>query len=252
MVNDGFPLGVADRLGWYVYRLTDPLGNDETFYVGKGWGDRIFAHVRGALAEPSDGDVLDFKTERIRQIHEAGLDVGHVVHRHGIADEAAAYEVEAALIDAYPGLTNKAGGRGSGDRGPRTVLEVIAQYSIEEFEVREPLLLVSISKGLTDGPEEIYQAARFAWTVGLAEVERRKLVLAHNGGIVVGAFRWDEWLRGTKENFPDLGHEPKRWGFVGRWADQADREYYVGKRVPSRYRGWRPWWYCPPGVGGST
>ena len=246
MANDGFPLGVADKLGWYVYRLTDPLRNDETFYVGKGQGDRIFAHVRGAVAEPSDSDVLDLKTERIRQIHEAGLDVGHVVHRHGIIDQVAAYEVEAALIDAYPDLTNRAGGHGSGDRGPRTVLEVIGQYETEEFEVREPLLLVTISKGLSDDPEEVYHAARFAWTVSLPGVEGRKLVLAQSGGIVVGAFRWDNWLEGTRENFPDLGDEPKRWGFRGRWADSAERDSYVGKRVPSRYRGWRPWWYCDP------
>ena len=108
---------------------------------------------------------------------------------------------------------------------------------------------MTISKGLSDDPDDIYHAARFAWTVSLPKAETRKLVLAQNGGIVVGAFRWDEWLRGTRENFPNLGDEPERWGFVGRWADSADREYYVGKRVPSRYRvrgAANPVRYCPP------
>jgi hypothetical protein len=34
MHPDKFPVGVAERLKWYVYRLIDPR-NGETFYVGK-------------------------------------------------------------------------------------------------------------------------------------------------------------------------------------------------------------------------
>lgn len=44
--SDAFPAGVAEKLKTYVYRLIDPR-NGETFYVGKGRGDRVFAHVRG-------------------------------------------------------------------------------------------------------------------------------------------------------------------------------------------------------------
>ena len=49
MTINRFPVEVAERLKWYVYRLIDPR-NGETFYVGKGQGDRIFQHVKGALA----------------------------------------------------------------------------------------------------------------------------------------------------------------------------------------------------------
>jgi hypothetical protein len=38
---NGFPPGVAEKLKTYVYRLIDPR-NGETFYVGKGKGDRVF------------------------------------------------------------------------------------------------------------------------------------------------------------------------------------------------------------------
>src|ERR1700749_3294189 len=97
-----FPSEVAQKLKTYVYRLIDPR-NGETFYIGKGHGDCVFAHVRGEL--PPDSDGLDAKLKRIWAIHAAGFKVAHVIHRHGM-DDKTAIEVEAALIDAYPGLTN--------------------------------------------------------------------------------------------------------------------------------------------------
>ena len=44
-----FKKGVAEELGFYVYRLIDPR-NGQTFYVGKGRGDRVFAHINDELA----------------------------------------------------------------------------------------------------------------------------------------------------------------------------------------------------------
>jgi uncharacterized protein len=44
-----FPPEVAARLGTYVYRLIDPRSG-ETFYVGKGRGNRVFAHIRAEEA----------------------------------------------------------------------------------------------------------------------------------------------------------------------------------------------------------
>lgn len=59
--------GVADHLKWYVYRLIDPR-NGETFYVGKGRGNRVFEHSKGALSAPKDEDVVDLKLQRIKEI----------------------------------------------------------------------------------------------------------------------------------------------------------------------------------------
>ena len=75
MARDSFPAGVAEQLKWYVYRLIDPR-NGETFYVGKGRGNRIFAHARGdynstinqgALAsdEEDNEDASELKMKRI-------------------------------------------------------------------------------------------------------------------------------------------------------------------------------------------
>ena len=83
MARDEFPQGVAEQLKWYVYRLIDPR-NGETFYVGKGQRNRIFQHAKGALSRIEDEDEVDLKTQRIKEIEAAGLEVGHLVHRHGI------------------------------------------------------------------------------------------------------------------------------------------------------------------------
>jgi len=108
---ESFPPEVVYRLKTYVYRLIDPR-NGETFYVGKGKGNRVFAHIR---AEQSlDGDDIDNKLKRIREIRIAGFDVAHVIHRHGM-DDKTAIEVEAALIDAYPEVLNDVGGVHSND-----------------------------------------------------------------------------------------------------------------------------------------
>src|ERR1700722_2207392 len=108
-----FTKQMTDRLKYYVYRLIDPR-NGETFYVGKGTGNRVFAHVKGELG--TDVDALTDKLQRIRDIRVGGFDVAHVIHRHGM-DELAAFEVEAALIDAYPEAINTMGGRASDERG---------------------------------------------------------------------------------------------------------------------------------------
>lgn len=92
---ESFPPEVARELKTYVYRLIDPR-NGETFYVGKGRGDRVFAHVHGE--QKLEGDDLDNKIKRIREIRLAGFEVAHVIHRHGMDDETA-LEVEAALIE---------------------------------------------------------------------------------------------------------------------------------------------------------
>ena len=59
MTVDHFPQKVVEELKWYVYRLVYPR-NGETFYVGKGKGDRVFEHPKG-ITGGYDYDVEDQK-----------------------------------------------------------------------------------------------------------------------------------------------------------------------------------------------
>jgi hypothetical protein len=236
MQRDKFPPGVADRLKWYVYRLIDPR-NGETFYIGKGKDNRIFQHAKGALSSTADEDSVYLKLSRIKAINAVGLDVGQVIHRHNIENEKVAFQIEAALIDAYPGLTNQVGGHGSDDYGCRHVEEIVRDYAAEPFEAREPLILICIARTYEEEGKSIYDAVRGTWRVNVNKVRKFKLVLAHRHGVVVGVFRPKEWLQSTKEYFPWLPEDiPGRFGFVGDPAESAVKSHYLNRRVPDEFR----------------
>ncbi len=236
MQRDRFPPGVAERLKWYVYRLIDPR-NGETFYVGKGQGDRVFEHAKGALSAAQDEDSADLKFQRIKDISVAGRDVAHVIHRHNIENAHLAFQIEAALIDAYPGLTNKVSGHGAGDYGCRHVEQIVSEYAAQPFEAREPLILIPIAKSYEEAGREIYDAVRGVWKINVNKAKNFRLVLAHRRGLVVGVFRPTEWLAATRANFPWLENDiAGRSGFVGEPAEQTTESLYIRKRVPDEYR----------------
>ena len=87
MDSNGFPQEVVEALGCYVYRLIDPRSG-ETFYVGRGRGQRIFSHASGEVDDENQ-DAVDPKLARIREIRALGMDVQHVIHRHGMSEAVA-------------------------------------------------------------------------------------------------------------------------------------------------------------------
>jgi len=224
---------VEMKLATYVYRLIDPR-NGETFYVGKGKGNRVFAHAR---AENSlDGDEIDNKLKRIREIRNSGFEVAHVIHRHGM-DEETAFEVEAALIDAYPGLTNTIGGSRGAEFGVMHADEIIRRYSAEPAVFVHKAILISVNRTAFD--HSLYDATRFAWKIDPHRARKGEVVLATQQGLIIGAFLPSHWLPATPENFPGLGPPggaPGRIGFVGEEAPEDMKRLYVGKRVPEEYR----------------
>jgi hypothetical protein len=239
---DRFPPGVAGHLKYYVYRLIDPR-NGETFYVGKGKGNRVFHHARGAIdrtEEDRDEDEVDAKLRRIRSIALAGFNVAHVIHRHGIEDEQTAEEVEAALIDAYPGLTNKVAGYGSDEFGVAHATEIIDRYEARPFVPEHRLLAIAVRVSISEGRREsVYDATRFAWKISPERANRADYVLGHDRGVVVGVFKAIRpWMKATKENFPTLATEdrPGRWGFEGIEAEAEVQAQYMRKRLPDEYR----------------
>ncbi len=226
-----FPKEVIDEINNYVYRLIDPR-NGETFYVGRGTGNRVFQHMKCELKNKDD--IITDKIKTIREIRIAGLNVIHVIHRHGM-DKDTAEEVEAALIDAYPEVKNEIGGYGSSDYGPMNALEIINKYKAEEAKFENKVLMITINKSVSD--RSIYHATRFAWKIDKKRAENAEYVLSIKQGIIKGVFIPTEWKEATLVNFPEFHEDiPGRYGFIGREADNPIKELYLGKRVPDKYR----------------
>jgi len=226
---ESFPPEVVEKLKTYVYRLIDPR-NAETFYVGKGKGNRVFAHIRAE--QNFGGDEIDDKLKRIREIRVGGFEVAHVIHRHGM-DDKTAFEVEAALIDAYPGLANDVSGH-SNEYGAMHAKEIVCRYCAKPAVFQHKALLISVNRSAAE--TSLYEATRYAWKISKSKAKQAEVILATRQGLIVGAFVADDWLDATVANFP--GHEDVRGrlGFIGREACDAIKKLYVGKRVPDEYR----------------
>ncbi|MEE9433620.1 MAG: hypothetical protein V3V15_05230 [Sphingorhabdus sp.] len=222
---------VCDKLGAYVYRLIDPR-NGETFYVGKGLGNRVFDH---ALGENISDEEVDGSTRlsRIREIMLAGFSVQHVIHRHGL-DNKTAMQVEAALIDAYPGLTNVITGKGSRSVGAMHADQVKALYEAKELELQHNVVMITINRSSAD--DSVYEAVRYAWKLNHKRAEKACYVLAVVHGLVVGVFVAKEWLPATPENFEGRETRESRFGFRGSEASEDIQKLYLRKRVPASFR----------------
>ena len=193
-MRDNFTEEVSKKLGHYVYRLIDPR-NGKTFYIGRGQGNRVFEHIREAINRTADGydNTLPLKIDVIKRIGAAGLQPIHVIHRHGMSKETS-IEVEAALIDATPGLTNLLTGYGSNERGPAHVDQLAEQYEATEieFDSRHKILVIKV-KPETVEERGVYEAVRWAWQIDRKRAEKADYVLAVVDGICRGVFVVDAW-----------------------------------------------------------
>jgi uncharacterized protein len=223
-----FPPEVIEKLKTYVYRLIDPR-NGETFYVGKGKGNRVFAHIRAEI----DGDEPGEKLKRIHEIRAAGFDVAHVIHRHGL-DDSTASEVEAALIDAYSGLTNAITGSGSNEFGAMHAQEIVNKYQAVPAEFKHRAIIINVNRSATE--TSLYDATRYAWKIDAKKAGRAEIVIAVRYGLIIAVFIAEQWLPANADNFPGREPVPGRFGFIGSEAPDATRRMYIGKRLPDEFR----------------
>jgi uncharacterized protein len=223
-----FSQAVSDKLKCYVYRLIDPRSGT-TFYVGRGRGNRVFSHAAGDEEPSGSEDAESLKIRMIREIKNDGFQVQHVIHRHGM-DEESAREVEAALIDAYPGLTNIQQGYENA-RGAIHATQVIRLYEADEAKFQHNVILITINRTIEDRPT--IDAVRYAWKIDPIRAHKVDYVLAVANGMIVGVYVADEWLPATLENFPGFPlTDPERFGFRGHEAPDDVKALYFQKRVP--------------------
>ena len=143
---DHFSPETITKLDHYVYRLIDPR-NGNTFYVGVGQGNRIFDHIKGVIQYKGEEDFLSLKMENIQEIIKANMQVIHIIQRYGMSKDTA-LEVEAALIDTFPGLTNLVRGHHSMDRGITSAYEIEQETKLPVYEKPKNLNYMIIKKNV--------------------------------------------------------------------------------------------------------
>lgn len=239
------PEYMHDEVGYYVYGLIDPR-DGKPFYIGKGRGNRLFQHVNEALTTE---DRSTLKLDRIREIKHHDLDIPHVIYRH-VLSEKEAFEVEAALIDAYglgrdalSELTNVVGGH-HGYRGKMSVDDLIARYTLDEAVFDVPVVVVKLSRQFERqlSPEELYERSRGIWKAN-PQLHRNVnfAIPVSSGGVIREVYRILRWFQVDVSATEESALRRKgvdapsktmyRWMFDGA-VDEVMRERYVGRRVP--------------------
>ena len=228
-----FSKQVSKKLKYYVYRLVDPR-NGQTFYVGKGSGNRVFAHASNALKNykgekfSEENDDVSLKTKLIREIKNDGFEVICIIHRHGLTEKEA-FEVESALIDCYPGLTNIQSGHNP-ERGVNNAKTIEKIYSLQEYDDNDDLkyCIIKIKQSSIDANNgDIYETVRKSWRVDLNKIKNYPYVFASCDGVVKEIYKV-KWHKSSKIS--------GRCYFDGECTNNNEiRDKYINKRLPSKY-----------------
>lgn len=214
-----------DNKKYYVYRLVDPR-TLQTFYVGKGCGDRVLQHVKDAKTLINkDEDSTSLKIQQITEILSAGKQAIPIIHRRGMT-ERQAFEVEAALIDCYPGLTNIQSGHNP-ERGVISLEDLCSLFNIAEYlEPNEKYIIIKTTTNAIASNGGLYEATRRAWRGSLEKAKKYKYVLSVVNGIVREVYEAKVWYQ----------YNPDRIAFEGEVSHDSIISSLKGKLIPKKYR----------------
>jgi hypothetical protein len=228
------PPEVARHLGYYVYLYIDPR-DGRPFYVGKGQGGRILAHL-SAKGESR-------KQSTIGVLREQGLEPRLEVLAHGLADEETALRVEAAAIDllGLDDLTNQVRGWRSVQLGRMPLSELLTYYAAVPVEVTDPALLIRINRLYRHGmpAHDLYEATRGVWKLGPRRVGARYAIAVFEG-VAREVYGIEQWHPAggtpyTTREDADV-RIAGRWEFTGRLAPDEVRGRYVGRSVAAYFK----------------
>jgi hypothetical protein len=227
------PPEVADCLGYYVYLYVDP-NDKKPFYVGKGQGRRVLAHLSNKIES--------LKKEKIKQLRDASLEPEIEILAHALPSEETAPRIEAAVIDllGLDDLTNLVSGWKSIQFGRMPLKQLVAYYAANPVEVVDPCLLIRINRlyrhGMSEG--DLYGATRGRWKLGTRR-ETAKFALAVFEGVVREVFEIQAWHPAGETTSGSTVHStaaPKgRWEFTGKKAHKEVRNKYLDRSVASYF-----------------
>ncbi len=239
---------VAEKLGWYVYALRNPV-DGRVFYIGKGVGNRVFQHAKDAKAAPDESE-LSQKLGLIKSIHSAGREVDAHLIRYQLKTEKEAYEVEAAVIDILRLLdgkgdndlftvTNAVLGHHHLERGLAPVHLAVSRFEADPLPpITESMVIFGIPQRWTPsmGDNEVYDAVRGWWPVSEPAFRATYAVAAHRN-VIRGIYRIDYWrerVEGDRDWQEDLMKAKPRRGFVGSAAPEMAKYLHLSvKHLPA-------------------
>lgn len=233
--------------GFYVYALVDPR-NDTIFYVGKGTGNRVFAHEIESvkLCEREKK-----KLQKIREIEKSGFCVKRLLLNWGLSENEA-FAAEATLINVMNymqniQLTNEVAGQHVHES--ITVEAFERQYGavpLQKKDIKHSILVIKINKLYRRdmGAAELYDTVRGYWAASLKSIKARKVeyVFGVYNGLIVAVYKPDEWHYGYERiDIPqadlikpeDFERLKNRIYFVCKDYEQLDEEgrFYLYKSI---------------------
>ncbi|MBO7203868.1 MAG: endonuclease [Bacteroidales bacterium] len=236
-----FSQKAQEELKYYVYCLVDPRDR-KIFYIGKGVGNRVFAHAYAALE--SENLITD-KLDKIREIISSGYKVHHYIIRHKLTEEDA-LTVESVLIDflTYQDfnteslLTNIVAGHHQWDEGIKTVEEINQLYDCQPLKLKEghQLLMVNLNRTYhvrtVDGMKvrpDLYDATRQSWHINKANADQIDYLLGVYKGVVRCVIKpTTEWLL-VKRDENGKRMKTKRYYIEGVTDDKEGNDLYLNK-----------------------
>lgn len=227
------------ELKYYVYILVNPI-NSTPFYVGKGFGNRVFSHIQDA----QDGKKGTEKLDEIQAILSLNKNIEHVIVRHGLTEKVA-FEVEASLIDTFRYVPlfnafakgNIQGGNNSIEKGLMSANEIIRKYNAQPLDaIPSGFVIININSSYkrTKGENRIYNATKEIWRMADPRGTNLKFVLSEYKGLIVEVFEVEKWYavkRKYNKNTQKSGKTYFGYGFDGKVANTETRNLYINKSI---------------------
>jgi hypothetical protein len=233
----------------YVYVLRDP-DSKKIFYVGKGTGDRVFAHANGAL----EYEGLSIKNDVIRSIIQRGREVETIILQHGLSDHedsnlSHAHQTESALYGLFClldpaldnsqfSLTNLVVPPTYHEFGLKSTEDLVAQYGepAETSQIPHNSMLIKMTKTWSLGmsAQDVYEFTRGWWPLSFHRASKVRYVFAIPNFVIRAVYEvpkngWRYRVKGDRDWQHDVGKNP-RVGFDG--VDVTDRfPHLVNKSV---------------------
>jgi hypothetical protein len=228
-------------LKYYVYVYSNPTTH-EIFYVGKGKGNRVFAHLDDTTESDKVKYLNDLKRQNIKPCIE--------ILTHGIDDSETALKIESSIIDliGINNLTNQQKGFRSATFGRMNLEQLKSAYIQEPVDIVEPSILIRINQAFRYSMTsmELYDYTRGHWVLNPDNAQQAKYAFSIYEGIIQEVYEIAGWFKaGTtysvRENNELIEREAgerldKRYEFVGNLAEQSIRDKYKYKSVGGLFK----------------